>query len=103
MAESIFYLTAAGVLLGLVPQLVSWLVANRAFRRGTWWPLVVSVPLAGLCFVALAQGLYSPDATSALQGDAGGTGRIVVEHVRPGALVHAAAALVLQVARLMRG
>ena len=103
MAESIFYLTGAGVLLGLLPQLVSWVVADRAFRRGRWWPLLVSVPLAGLCFVALAQGLYSPDSMSALQGAAGGAGRIVVEHVRPGALVHAAAALILQVGRMIRG
>ena len=63
MAESIFYLTGAGVLLGLLPQLVSWVVADRAFRRGRWWPLLVSVPLAGLCFVALAQGPLSAPAS----------------------------------------
>ena len=103
MAESIFQLTAAGLFLGLGPQLVSWLVASWALRRGSWWPAVVSVPLAGLCFVAVAQGLYSPDSTSFLQGGDTGGGRIVVDRIEAGALVHTGVALVLQLSRLIRG
>jgi hypothetical protein len=102
MAESIFFLTIAGVLLVAVPQFVSWAVAAHAFRSGRWWPVLLSVPLAALCFVGLATGLYSPDSATALQGSEA-AGRIVVDRVGAGALAHAAAALIFQVGRLITG
>lgn len=103
MGDSILLLTVAGILLGVLPQLVSWAMASYGFHRGKWWPMVVSVPLAGLCFAALATSLYSPDSATVLQGNVHSEGRILVDQVKPGALTHLVLALIIQIGRIVSG
>jgi hypothetical protein len=103
MAELIFLLVLAGVLLVAVPQILGYLGANLALRWMTWSAFLVAIAIPPAVFYLVATHLYSPESSNALQETIFEKGQIVVTNVRFGAMAHAGVAAVVQIVRVFRG
>jgi hypothetical protein len=104
MADLIYQLILAAVLLALLPQLAGWGVGAVGVRRGSWGPILLAIVAAPLVYWLLASRLYSPGGHSIVQfTEAEAGGPIEVENLLPGMLAHGIGALILQVFRLVRG
>ncbi len=103
MAEILFLLFLAVVLLALLPQLAGLGVGALAQRRGSWWPVLLGVAIPPILFALAAGSLYGSESATWLQGDAHGKGRIEVSNLQLGVMIHAGLALLIQIAQLVRG
>jgi hypothetical protein len=104
MADLIYQLILAAILLVLLPQLAGWGVSAIGVRRGSWGPILVAIVIAPLVYWLLASQFYAPGGHSMVQfTDAEAGGPIEVNNLQSGMLAHGVGALILQVFRLVRG
>jgi hypothetical protein len=103
MAELIFLLVLAGVLLVAVPQILGYLGGNLALRWMTWSGFLVAIAIPPAVFFLFATYLYSPESSNALQVTIFEKGQIAVTNIRLGAMGHAGIAAVVQIVRVIRG
>jgi len=104
MANLIFQLLIAFVLLVMVPQLAAWGMGLIAEQRGSWGPILLAIVVAPLVYWLIASRLYAPGGHSVVQFTAAAAGPgIEVHNLQTGMLAHAVGALILQVIHLSRG